>query len=431
MVGKDQEHAEGPDHRGGDGQVGAGPCPVGQDPQRQERGRGVGLAEQEQPDCHDPADDRYDDSSRGPAVANGPAAQEDHRRQRTGDQHAGEEVDRRAPPRGSRRQDGTAGKQRADGDRDVHVETPPPVQVLRQRSTEEQPRGCPTARNGTVDPEGAGAFSRVWKGDHDHRQGRRREQGGEGSLQGPSGHQYGEAGRRARERGRRRKPLRADARRNHRQILTAARDVFVERGPNGPLDEIARRAGVGIGTLYRRFADRPTLMRTVVLDAVTQTAEVAERALADEPDAFAALTTYMHAVLDPRVSAVIPVLLDHVELDDEELGPARERGARALERIVEAAHAAGSLDADVTVGDIGLMLVRLSRPLPGPIPAELNAKLAHRHLDLLINGLRTVGAEGAALGGPALTFQALHALCDAQGQSTATRASPAESGGEP
>lgn len=204
--------------------------------------------------------------------------------------------------------------------------------------------------------------------------------------------------------------LRADARRNHGQILNVARDVFVERGPSAPLDEIARRAGVGIGTLYRRFTDRPTLMRAVVLDAVSQTAEVAERALAQEPDAFAALTTYMHAVLDLRISAVIPVLLDQVDLYDEELGPARERGARALERIIETAHSAGALAKGITFGDIGMMLVRLSRPLPGPVSPELNAELAHRHLDLLINGLRGAGATDDALGGPALTREDLHAL---------------------
>lgn len=204
--------------------------------------------------------------------------------------------------------------------------------------------------------------------------------------------------------------LRADARRNHRQLLSAARDVFVERGLSAPLDEIARRAGVGIGTLYRRFPDRQALMRAVVLDAVEQTADAAEQALAELPDAFQSLSSYMHAVLDLRIAAVIPVLLDQVDLDDDELAPARERGSRALQRIVDAAQAAGTLSEDITFGDIGLMLVRLSRPLPGPIPPELNAQLGHRHLDLLISGLRTERAE--SLGGPALTLDDLHALRD-------------------
>jgi AcrR family transcriptional regulator len=57
--------------------------------------------------------------------------------------------------------------------------------------------------------------------------------------------------------------LRADARRNREHVLAAARDVFVEQGAEAPLDEIARRAGVGIATLYRRFPDRNALIRLV------------------------------------------------------------------------------------------------------------------------------------------------------------------------
>jgi AcrR family transcriptional regulator len=197
---------------------------------------------------------------------------------------------------------------------------------------------------------------------------------------------------------------RADARRNRQQLLDVARDVFVERGANAPLDQIAKRAGVGIGTLYRHFADRETLMRAVVLDALARSADAGERALEEAPDAFGSLTMYMHAVLDLRIAAVIPVLLEQVELEGGELTAARERGARALQQIVDSAHEADCLNSEVTFGDIGLMLIRLSRPLPGRIAPELNAELAHRHLDLLINGLRPAGAAQTALGGPGLSL---------------------------
>src|SRR4051794_32627452 len=89
------------------------------------------------------------------------------------------------------------------------------------------------------------------------------------------------------------RPLRADARRNREQLLEAARDVFVEHGPNAPLDEIARRAGVGIATLYRRFPDRESLMRAVVLDVLARVGHQARLAQAEEPDALAALIRYM------------------------------------------------------------------------------------------------------------------------------------------
>src|SRR5207244_4482440 len=82
----------------------------------------------------------------------------------------------------------------------------------------------------------------------------------------------------------RRAGLRADARRNREQLLAAARDVFVEHGADAPLDEVARRAGVGIATLYRRFPDRESLMRGLALDILGRAAHEARPALADEPD---------------------------------------------------------------------------------------------------------------------------------------------------
>ncbi|HLY33382.1 MAG TPA: helix-turn-helix domain-containing protein [Jatrophihabitantaceae bacterium] len=207
--------------------------------------------------------------------------------------------------------------------------------------------------------------------------------------------------------------LRADAARNHERLLRCARDLFVERGADVPLDEIAKRAGVGIGTLYRRFPDRRSLMRAVVLEALTRTKDTAERVLAEEPTGFAALVHYMHAVLDVRISAVIPVLLDQIDMDDAELAPAREASARAVERIIDAAHADRSLSEAITFGDVGTLLVRLSRPLPGPIPAELNNQLAHRHLDLLIAGLRPFRDSALDdVSGPALARSDLRRLRD-------------------
>jgi AcrR family transcriptional regulator len=207
-----------------------------------------------------------------------------------------------------------------------------------------------------------------------------------------------------------RRPLRADARRNREQLLAAAREVFVEQGPGAPLEDIARRAGVGIATLYRRFPDRESLMRTVVLDALDRVGHEARLAQAEEPDALAALVRYMHRALDLRIAAVIPALLDALTLEDEEMLRAREKAAAPLEDIVDAAHAEGSLRPDVTFGDIGLMIVRISRPLPGPFPRPVNDALAHRHLDLLVAGLATVGAGADKLSGPSLSLEDLRAM---------------------
>ncbi|MGH3802638.1 MAG: TetR/AcrR family transcriptional regulator, partial [Pseudonocardiaceae bacterium] len=161
------------------------------------------------------------------------------------------------------------------------------------------------------------------------------------------------------------RPPRADARRNQLQILRCAAEVFVERGPNGPLEEIARCAGVGIGTLYRHFPDRQSLMDAVALDAITRIDEAATHCVAEFSDPFAGLVAYLHAALGLGVSAVIPVLLDRVDLDTPEIAKLRDHGVAMVQRLIDAAQAEGSLRPDVSFADIGVILVRLSRPLPG------------------------------------------------------------------
>src|SRR5439155_5023313 len=184
-----------------------------------------------------------------------------------------------------------------------------------------------------------------------------------------------------------RRGLRADAVRNREHVLAAAREVFVEHGADAPLDDIARRAGVGIATLYRRFPDRAALLRAVALAVLARSGDEARAAEAEEADSFCALARYMHRALNLRISAVIPALLGHISFEDEEVKHARQQAVEPVLRLIEAAQAAGRLRADVAFGDIGLLLVRLSRPLPGPFPRELDMRLAHRHLDLVLAAL--------------------------------------------
>ena len=195
-------------------------------------------------------------------------------------------------------------------------------------------------------------------------------------------------------------PMRADARRNLEQLLEAARDLVAEKGAGVALEEVAQRAGVGIGTLYRRFPDRTALLRGVVVDALEQTRAAAERAAEEHDDPFDALAAYLRAALDLRVSAVVPQVLDVLDLEEPELAAAREASARATEALVDAAHEAGRLPADVTFADVGMMLVRIARPLPGPMSPDLKHDLARRHLELFIRGLR---GEGPVLEGPDLS----------------------------
>lgn len=206
------------------------------------------------------------------------------------------------------------------------------------------------------------------------------------------------------------RPLRADARDNRERLLDAARDVFIEYGPRAPLDEIARRAGSGIATLYRRFPERRALMRAVVLDALRRTSEEARQAADEEPDPFRALVRYMHRVIAVRTAAVIPALLGEISLDDEEIKCAREAVSVPFEALVEAAHRAGTLRPDVTSADIGMLTVRISRPLAGGFSRETNTSLSHRHLDLLVDGLRPAAQPRAPLSGTAMTLDDLRQL---------------------
>ncbi|MEV0148053.1 MULTISPECIES: helix-turn-helix domain-containing protein [unclassified Nonomuraea] len=191
--------------------------------------------------------------------------------------------------------------------------------------------------------------------------------------------------------------MRADARRNLRRIMTAARDMVAEQGPDAPLDEIARRAGVGSATLYRRFPDRDALLRAVALDALTATATAARTAAEQERDPFEALAHYLREALDLRVSAVLPALQDVVDLrGDPVLSPAREESARLVRELVDAARAAGSLPGDVTFMDVVTMLARIARPLPGTLTPEAEHELARRHLDVYIRGLRALADAPAS-----------------------------------
>lgn len=208
------------------------------------------------------------------------------------------------------------------------------------------------------------------------------------------------------------RPMRADAQRNLERLLETARDLVVERGPDVPLDEVARRAGVGIGTLYRRFPDREALLKAVVLQALNETAAAARRAAEEEDDPFEALARYLRDALALRVSAVIPAVLDVLDLNEDDLEAARTASSRAVELLVDEAHAAGSLPKDVTFADVGMMLVRIARPLPGPMTAEMKEELARRHLELFIRGLRAAPAGTGELTGPALSLPELRKMTE-------------------
>ncbi|MFH7595102.1 TetR/AcrR family transcriptional regulator [Streptomyces racemochromogenes] len=195
---------------------------------------------------------------------------------------------------------------------------------------------------------------------------------------------------------------RADAVRNRERILGAAREMFVEFGADAPLDEIARRAGIGNATLYRHFPDRADLVHHVVLYVMDRVTAQAEDALAEEPDAFAALCRFTHAAADERIGALCPMLSDDFDHDHPELLAAREALGAAVDALVGAGRQAGLLRADIGTGDLMLALSQLARPLPGTNCAMVGG-LVHRHLQLFLDGLRAPARS--QLPGTAVTLQ--------------------------
>jgi AcrR family transcriptional regulator len=186
--------------------------------------------------------------------------------------------------------------------------------------------------------------------------------------------------------------MRVDAQRNRQLLLAAACEAFVDLGPHAPLDSIARRAGVGIGTLYRHFPGRSALLRAVAEDVITRTGAAARAALAEEPTGFDALHRYLHDALDVGI-AVMNRIHDEIDIDDE-YREWSDATAGALSDIVDRARGEGTLRPDVEVADVGVVLVRFTRPIGGDLDPELERPLAHRQLDIYIEGLR---ARGAAL----------------------------------
>jgi AcrR family transcriptional regulator len=184
--------------------------------------------------------------------------------------------------------------------------------------------------------------------------------------------------------------LRADARRNRDQLVDAAGALFAERGPDVPMEEIARRAGVGVGTLYRRFPDRDTLVRAVAFGSFHRVVTNA-RAAVTEPDGWSGLTRFVRrSVADLRLAtwlsmwfartwAEVQLEREHEELRDELLG--------LLDELVERAQREGAMRPDVGVGDLAMLLALVLRPLPGGL-AGASEHAVERHVAVVLDGLR-------------------------------------------
>jgi AcrR family transcriptional regulator len=201
--------------------------------------------------------------------------------------------------------------------------------------------------------------------------------------------------------------LRADARRNRDRILAAAKTCFATIGPEVPVEEIARAAGVGAGTLYRRFPDREALIHAVALENLSSTLAEARAAVAEEPTGWAALVRILRQSYEMRLSVQLAMAhprAREVVKNDPRTDELRRAMLDVLDRVVRTAQAEGSLRADVGPGDVAVMFVLLARPIP--FPREGASRLvAERAMALMLEGLRARPGEhpATALPGQPLT----------------------------
>jgi AcrR family transcriptional regulator len=138
-------------------------------------------------------------------------------------------------------------------------------------------------------------------------------------------------------------------------VIDAAREVFAERGPQAGMEEVAARAGVGVGTIYRRFAGKDALLEAIARQFVAELDEAADRALAAE-DAGLALEKFLEYVgrFDVEKRHYARELIERVV--DPEAGAATTGKLHAL---TDRAVAAGALASDVTGADILALLTAL------------------------------------------------------------------------
>ncbi|TQF06353.1 TetR/AcrR family transcriptional regulator [Kitasatospora acidiphila] len=200
---------------------------------------------------------------------------------------------------------------------------------------------------------------------------------------------------------------------NDLRLLQAAREVFAEQGWEAPVSAIARRAGIGMGSLYRRYPSKEQLAQRMRIVGMEQLIALADTARAEESEPWAAFARFLHDALSAQGlgAPLLPVLGGRLPATDE-VDATADRLRTAFDALVGSAHRAGVLRADFTSADLPLLLEHLTARLP--VPAERAAELNLRHLDVVLGGLRTSATSApTALPGPAPDWAELRELWNA------------------
>jgi AcrR family transcriptional regulator len=178
------------------------------------------------------------------------------------------------------------------------------------------------------------------------------------------------------------RPKRADARRNYEKVLAAAREAFAEGGESASLEGIARRADVGIGTLYRHFPNRQALLEALYLDEVDEVCRSA--AELDGADPWEALNTWFERFIGYMATkqALAHELLNYLDRDASLFKACRTSLWAAGEPLLKRAQESGAVRPDVTIGEVIQMVMGVAK-IPATDPGQ-----TQRILQIALDGLR-------------------------------------------
>ena len=183
---------------------------------------------------------------------------------------------------------------------------------------------------------------------------------------------------------------RRDAQRNRALLIAAARESFAEHGVDARLDEIARRAGVGTGTLYRHFPTREALVEAIFAERVGEFLALTGAGLA-QPDAWSGLVGFLEATLElQRSDRVLKEIFLRYPPGEGRLAETRAQMRAQFDELIGRAREQGSLRPDFTVGDLALLLWSFAPVMDAT--ADTAPEVWRRHLHWLLDGLRAEAA---------------------------------------
>jgi len=182
------------------------------------------------------------------------------------------------------------------------------------------------------------------------------------------------------------RPLRRDAERNRQRIMAAAAEVFNERGLGVSLDDIARHAGVGVGTVYRRFPTKDDLVEALFTERVEAVVAAAEAGLA-EPDPWTGLAGFMEhmSALLAGDTGLRQILMFAAHTQGG-VAYARRRNAPLVQLLLERAKEAEQIRGDLEVTDIPLLVFMLAEM--GQLLRAAQPEIWRRYLALVLDGMR-------------------------------------------